>query len=166
MSTQALTTALPRLARRRSRMLRLETVVMGGAIVALIILVVLPLLFLLFGSVKGEQGMSLDHFTEVLSGRPYVNALLNSLILGAWTGLFSLIIGLVLAWAVSRTDVAAKPFLQITATLSREIAVTPPQVAFSTAGEASQALVVTDARAKPLTVLKAASSSPHLAVED
>lgn len=55
--------------------------------------------------------------------------------------------------------------LQITATLAREIAVTPPQVAFSSAGEASQVLQVTDSRAKPLTVLKAASSAGHLTAE-
>lgn len=55
--------------------------------------------------------------------------------------------------------------LQVTANLSREIAVTPPQVAFSTAGEASQVLQVTDKRAKPLTVLKAVSTSPHLTAE-
>jgi iron(III) transport system permease protein len=54
----------------------------------------------------------------VLSGRLYVNALWNSLILGAWTSLFSLIIGLLLAWAVSRTDVPWKPFIQATATMS------------------------------------------------
>src|SRR5438067_4811328 len=118
MSTQAMSTALRPAPARRGQGLRLEHVVMGGAVVALIVLVVLPLLSLLFGSVKGEHGMSLDHFSEVLSGRLYVNALLNSLILGAWTGLFSLIIGLVLAWAVSRTDVPAKPLLRITATLS------------------------------------------------
>jgi len=100
------------------RRLRLEHVVMGGAILALIVLVVLPLMFLLVGSLKGEQGLSFDHFAEVLSGRLYVNALLNSLILGAWTGLFSLVIGLVLAWAVSRTDVPGKRFIQATATLS------------------------------------------------
>jgi iron(III) transport system permease protein len=120
MSTQVMSPALrPALARRapRSRF-RLEHFVMGGAVACLIVLVVLPLIFLLIGSLKGEDGMSLDHFAEVLSGRLYVNALLNSLILGAWTGLFSLIIGLVLAWAVSRTDVPAKPLLQLTATLS------------------------------------------------
>ena len=55
--------------------------------------------------------------------------------------------------------------LQITAKLSRDISVTPPQVAFSSTGEASQVLTVSDKRAKPLTVLKAASSSPHLTVE-
>jgi hypothetical protein len=54
--------------------------------------------------------------------------------------------------------------LQVTATLSRDVAVNPPQVAFSTAGEASQVLAVTDKRAKPLTVTRAASSSTHLEV--
>ena len=54
--------------------------------------------------------------------------------------------------------------LQITATLSRDVSVTPPQVGFSTTGEASQLLTVTDKRGKPLTVTKAASSSEHLAV--
>ena len=98
--------------------IRLEHVVMGGAIVSLIVLVVLPLMSLLVGSLRGESGMSLEHFSEVLSGRLYVSALKNSLILGAWTGLFSLIIGLALAWAVSRTDVPGKRLIQVTATLS------------------------------------------------
>ena len=44
--------------------LKLEHVVMGGAVVALIVLVVLPLLSLLFGSVKGEDGLSFDHFAR------------------------------------------------------------------------------------------------------
>ncbi len=42
--------------RLRTR-LRLEHFVMGGAIVALIVLVVLPLLSLLLGSVRGEDGL-------------------------------------------------------------------------------------------------------------
>jgi iron(III) transport system permease protein len=113
--------ALPRPARvasRRAPRLRLEQFVMGGAVVALIVLVVLPLMFLLVGSVRGEHGLSLDHFGEVLSGRLYISALQNSLILGAWTGLFSLVIGLLLAWAVSRTDVPGKGLIKATATLS------------------------------------------------
>jgi iron(III) transport system permease protein len=120
MSTEVMSTALRSglAARRPARRIRLEHIVMGGAIVSLIILVVLPLLWLLYGSLRGEHGLSLGHFGEVLTGRLYVNALLNSLILGAWTGLFSLIIGLVLAWAVSRTDVPGKRFIHATATLS------------------------------------------------
>src|SRR3954447_2976466 len=98
--------------------IKFEHVVMGGAVVALIVLVVLPLLSLLLGSLKGEHGLSLDHFSEVLSGRLYLTALKNSLILGAWTSLFSLVLGLLLAWAVSRTDVPCKPLIQLTATLS------------------------------------------------
>src|SRR5215212_3759207 len=97
---------------------RLEHFVMGFAILCLIVLVVLPLLSLLLGSVRGEDGMSLENFTEVMSGRLYVNALKNSLILGAWTGLFSLVIGVSLAWAVSRTDVPGKGLIQVTASLS------------------------------------------------
>jgi iron(III) transport system permease protein len=120
MSTEVMSTALGSgpAARSGARRLRLEHVVMAGAILSLIILVVMPLLWLFYGSLRGEQGLSLDHFTEVLSGRLYVNALLNSLILGAWTGLFSLLIGLTLAWAVSRTDVPGKKFIQATATVS------------------------------------------------
>jgi iron(III) transport system permease protein len=97
---------------------RLEHVVMGGAIVSLVILVVLPLLSLLLGSLRGQGGLGLDHFTEVLSGRLYVQALKNSLVLGAWTGLFSLLIGILMAFAISRTDVPGKRLLQITASLS------------------------------------------------
>jgi iron(III) transport system permease protein len=97
---------------------RLEHVVMGGAVVALVILVVLPLMSLLFGSVRGEEGLGFGYFAEVLTGRLYVTALKNSLMLGAWTSLFGTIIGLTLAWAVARTDVPAKPLLQLTATLS------------------------------------------------
>jgi len=103
---------------RRNLLPRLETCVMGAAVVALIVLVVLPLLFLLVGSVRGEEGLSLEHFTEALSGRLYVQALVNSLVLGAWTGLFSIIIGLPMAWAVSRTNVPAPALFRITATLS------------------------------------------------
>jgi iron(III) transport system permease protein len=80
--------------------------------------VVLPVLSLLFGSIRGEQGLSLENFSEVVSGRLYVSALKNSLVLGAWTGLFSLMIGVSLAWAVSRTDVPFKPLIQLTASLS------------------------------------------------
>ncbi len=91
---------------------------MGAAVVALVVLVVLPLLFLLVGSVRGEEGLSLEHFTEALSGRLYVQALVNSLVLGAWTGLFSIVVGLPMAWAVSRTNVPAPALFRVTATLS------------------------------------------------
>src|SRR5581483_5467016 len=55
--------------------------------------------------------------------------------------------------------------LTIAANLSREVSVTPPQVAFSCTGAASQVLTVTDRRAKPLTVTKAATTTAHLTAE-
>ena len=97
---------------------RLETSVMVAAVAGLIVLVVLPLLFLLAGSFRGEQGLSLEHFAEALSGRLYLQALVNSLVLGAWTGLFSILIGLPMAWAVSRTNVPGPALFRVTATLS------------------------------------------------
>jgi iron(III) transport system permease protein len=97
---------------------RLETWVMAAAVAALAILVVLPLLFLLAGSFRGEEGLSLEHFTEALTGRLYLQALSNSLVLGSWTGFFSILIGLPMAWAVSRTNVPAPALFRITATLA------------------------------------------------
>lgn len=114
---QATSFASPRASRWRAA-LGLETLVMGGAVVALIVLVVLPLVFLLAGSLRGEAGLSLEHFSEALTGRLYLQALQNSLVLGAWTGVFSLLIGLPMAWAVCRTNVPFPSLFRITASLS------------------------------------------------
>ena len=55
--------------------------------------------------------------------------------------------------------------LQITANLSREVSVSPPQLGFSTTAAASQILTVTDTRRTPLKVVKATASSPYLVAE-
>ncbi len=101
-----------------ARIFSLERMVMGGAIVALFLLVVFPLCFLLIGSVWSDGRFTLEFFQEALSGRLYLQALLNSLTLGAWTGLFSLLLGLPLAWAVARTNVPGKGLITLTANLS------------------------------------------------
>jgi iron(III) transport system permease protein len=101
-----------------ARLFSLERLVMGAAIAALFVLVVFPLCFLLIGSVWSEGRFTLEYFAEALSGRLYLQALLNSLMLGAWTGLFSLVLGLPLAWAVARTNVPGKGLITLTANLS------------------------------------------------
>jgi len=103
--------------------LRAEHVMMAVAAAALTVLVVLPLASLLLSSVSGEGGLTLGHFREALSRRLYVQALKNSLVLGVWTALLSVVIGVPMAWAVSRTDVPAKPFIHATATIAY---LTPP----------------------------------------
>lgn len=60
---------------------------------------------------------------------------------------------------------AKELLLQITSNLVREVAVSPPQLAFSTAGAANQTITITDKRDKPLTVTRAASSSDFVTVE-
>jgi hypothetical protein len=52
--------------------------------------------------------------------------------------------------------------LRVSARLIREVSVTPPMLAVSTAAATTQTVTVTDRRAKPLTVRAATTSSPHL----
>ena len=91
---------------------------MFGAIAALVILIVLPLGSLLLGSVFGDTGFTFDNFARALANRLYYQALINSLILGFWTGLFSVLIGVPLAWAVSRTNLPGKGFVRLTASIA------------------------------------------------
>ena len=96
---------------------------MAGAALALLVLVILPLAFLVWGSVSTGDGVSLEHFRDALSSRLYLTALRNSLVLGLWTATLSVAIGLPLAWAVSRTNTPARRFVRLTAVVSY---LTPP----------------------------------------
>lgn len=55
--------------------------------------------------------------------------------------------------------------LKLTAKLIREVSVTPPLLAVSTAGAVTQTLKVEDRRAKPLGLTKVESTSPHVTAE-
>jgi iron(III) transport system permease protein len=105
------------------RLVRAEHIVMAGVVVAMLVLVVLPLASLVWGSVSADGRLTLAHFREALVSRLYVQALRNSLVLGVWTAVLSVAVGLPLAWAVSRTNVPAKRFIHLTAVVSY---LTPP----------------------------------------
>jgi iron(III) transport system permease protein len=109
---------LPSLRRDASRRLRLEHVVMAAAVLCLIVLVVLPIVFLLIGSLKSGDGLTVEYFHHAFANHLYLDALRNSLVLGSLTGIFSIVIGLPLAWAVTRTNVPGKSLIKATATLS------------------------------------------------
>jgi iron(III) transport system permease protein len=102
---------------------RVERVVMAGSALALLVLVVLPLTFLVWGSVTADGRLTLEHFREALGSRLYVQALRNSLVLGLWTSVLSVAIGLPLAWAAARTNAPARRFVHLTAVIAY---VTPP----------------------------------------
>lgn len=91
---------------------------MVGTILTLIVLIVLPLVSLVIGSMAGDEGFTFGYFTRALGSRLYYEALINSLILGAWTGLLSILIGVPLAWAVSRTNLPGKGFVRLTASIA------------------------------------------------
>ncbi len=105
------------------RSLGVEHVALAAAALALLVLVVLPLASLAWGSVTADGRPTLEHFRRALGSRLYLQALWNSLVLGGWTALLSVAVGLPLAWAVSRTDVPGKRFLHVTATVAY---LTPP----------------------------------------
>jgi iron(III) transport system permease protein len=100
------------------RPFRFEHGLTAGVALALVVLIVLPVLFLLLGGFVENGHLTLVHFARALSSPLYVRALLHSLELGAWTALFSVLIGVPLAWAVSRTDLPGKGFVRLTATIS------------------------------------------------
>src|SRR5439155_1661522 len=68
-----------------SRLVGAEHVVMAGAALALVVLVALPLAFLVGGSLTGDDGLTLAHFRDAVTSRLHVQALRNSLVLGAAT---------------------------------------------------------------------------------
>lgn len=123
--------------------LRLEHVVMGAAMAALVVLVLLPLLSLVWGSVRGDDGFTLDFFRRAFTNRLYYQSLKNSLVLGFWTAVVSVVIGLPMAWAVSRSNVPAKGFIRFTAYISY---LTPPfltAIAFVNLGSPNAGLINT-----------------------
>ncbi|MFN2461786.1 MAG: ABC transporter permease [Candidatus Velthaea sp.] len=113
MTASALPPARPQKAR-----VHLERWVIAGTVVVLVVLIVLPLASLLWGSVATRGGVTFGYFARVLSGRLYFDALRNSLVLGAWTSVLSIAIGVPMAWAVVRTDLPARRFVRLTATLA------------------------------------------------
>jgi iron(III) transport system permease protein len=110
--------AVPSLRRKSSGWLHLDHVVMAVAVLCLVVLVVLPICYLLAGSVMEKGGLTFTFFRQAFSDHLYLDALGNSLILGSFTALFSVVIGLPLAWAVARTNVPGKGLIRVTATLS------------------------------------------------
>lgn len=67
--------------------------------------------------------------------------------------------------AAGQPTIAAELSLRLSATLARLVAVTPPQLAFSTSAGASQEIRLNDSRPKPLSITKATTTSPLLVVE-
>jgi len=80
---------------------------------ALLVLVVNPIARLLWVSLQGPHGLTLANYVTAFSRWRYVEALVNSLILGLSVGALCTLFGVPMAWAVSRTDMAGKTLVWI-----------------------------------------------------
>jgi iron(III) transport system permease protein len=123
MSTQAAVAPVRHSAIARQGWLSADRLVMAAAIVALVVLVVYPALFLVWGSLSEEGAFTLEHFRRTLSSPLYYNALLNTVYLGVGVAVLSVLWGLPIAWAVSRTNMPAKGLVRALVGVSY---ITPP----------------------------------------
>jgi iron(III) transport system permease protein len=74
------------------------------AALALVLLMALPLGWLGYVSLGGEEGATLAHYRQVFTERALQKALWNTVVLAFWVGLASLAIGAPMAWLAARTD--------------------------------------------------------------
>jgi len=68
----------------------------------------LPLGWIFVASLKGEGGWSIDGYVQVFSETAFLKAIWNTLIISFWVGVIAVLIGSLLAWLVTRTDLPLK----------------------------------------------------------
>jgi iron(III) transport system permease protein len=94
------------------------------AVTAVIILIVFPLVRLFKGSIITPEGeLTFIYFQNILKDRALLEAFRNSMVIAIGATLISLLTGVPMAWAVSRTDIPLKNFIRNFTTVSM---VTPP----------------------------------------
>ncbi len=93
------------------------------AAMALVVLMLLPLGWLAWTSVRGEHGLTLAHYARVVTDPQLTKALWNTVVLSFWVGLGALAVGIPMAWLTARTDL---PGARIIRALIVASFVTPP----------------------------------------
>ena len=84
---------------------------------ALALFVVFPLVKVLLTSVHDEGRWTLSQYLAIGERRLYRNALVNSVAVAVSTGVLSVVLGYLLAFVVTRTDIPLKRSLHLTAML-------------------------------------------------
>lgn len=105
---------LPAVAARPSRLRLFEpiTLLWVALIAALLVLVAAPLLKLLVISFEEQDTgvFTIQNYFTAYGRQRYIDALVNSLLLGTLSAAISTVIAVPMAWAVSRTDMPGKGF--------------------------------------------------------
>ena len=76
-------------------------------------LVLLPVYHLVVASFTTGSGFSLDNYAQLFRVRRFQEAMLNSLMLGVASSIFGMLIGTLLAWLVSRTDMPFRRLVRV-----------------------------------------------------
>ena len=113
---------------REATWLRLKAVdrtlpVWIGAALFLVFLMILPLGWIFVTSLKGEQGFTFDGYLQVFKEAALLKAIWQTLIISTWVGILAVLIGALLGWLVTRTDL---PFKRTVRALVMASFVTPP----------------------------------------
>jgi iron(III) transport system permease protein len=95
----------------------------AGASLFLIFLMLYPLSAIFTSSLWDQTGLTFSKYVEVFSNAAYLKAIWNSLIISFWVGLLSVIVGGLLGWLVTRSDL---PFKKTIRALVMASFVTPP----------------------------------------
>jgi iron(III) transport system permease protein len=94
-----------------------------GAALFLIFLMLLPLGWIFVTSFKGEQGLSVSSYAQVFTERAFFKAIWNTVVVSFWVGVIAVLIGSLLGWLVTRTDL---PWKKAVRALVMASFVTPP----------------------------------------
>ena len=79
-----------------------------GAALLLVFLMLLPLGAIFRTSLWDENGFTFTRYLEVFTNATFLKAIWNTLIISLWVGAISVVIGGLLAWFVTRTDLPWK----------------------------------------------------------
>jgi iron(III) transport system permease protein len=93
---------------------RVDPIILGSAFAIIAIIVVFPFTLLFLNSFRVDGVFTLQNYATVFQAKRNYTALLNSLQLGFFTSLFSVLLGAPLAWLVTRTNL---PFARLFKTL-------------------------------------------------
>jgi iron(III) transport system permease protein len=86
----------------------MKAVTLGGGVVVLLVVVGLPLVWLLVGSFRGPEGPTLEFYRAVFTAADTYAVLGNTLGIGAAVALLSVLLGVPMAWLVSRSDMPGR----------------------------------------------------------
>ncbi len=79
-----------------------------GAALFLIFLMLFPLAAIFRASLWDDGGLTFSRYVEVFTNEQFLKAIWNTLIISTWVGLIAVVVGALLGWLLTRTDLPWK----------------------------------------------------------